>query len=107
MDGERRKAHHTVADQRPFLLPNMEVYLTNNAVKQYRRLNEPTLSRITEGINGLEKEPPEGDIKEMTDSPGVFRLRVGGYRILYTVEGNCIDVFKIARRGQSYKGAGT
>jgi len=82
----------------------MEAYLTNNAVKQYGRLNEPALSRITDAIDGLEKEPPEGDIRELTDNPGVFRLRIGGYRILYTVEENYIDVFKIARRGQSYKG---
>ena len=81
----------------------MDVYLTNTAVKQYRRLNEPTLSRITDAIEGLEKEPPEGDIKELTDNPGVFRLRVGAYRILYTVQDNYIDIFKIARRGQSYK----
>jgi mRNA interferase RelE/StbE len=81
----------------------MEVTLTNNAVKQYSRLNEPMLSRITKAIDGLEKEPPEGDIKELTDSPGVFRLRVGGYRILYTAENNYIDIFKIAQRGQSYK----
>jgi mRNA interferase RelE/StbE len=81
----------------------MEVTLTNNAVKQYRRLNEPMLSRITKAIDGLEKEPPEGDIKELTDSPGVFRLRIGGYRILYTAGNNYIDIFKIAQRGQSYK----
>ena len=82
----------------------MEAFLTNTAPKQYERLNEPTLSRITNAIDGLEKEPPEGDIKELTDSPGGFRLRVGGYRILYRVEENYIDIFKIARRGQSYKG---
>ena len=82
----------------------MEAFLTNTALKQYERLNEPALSRITNAIDGLEKEPPEGDIKELTDSPGVFRLRVGGYRILYRAEEDCIDIFKIARRGQSYKG---
>jgi mRNA interferase RelE/StbE len=81
----------------------MTAFLSNSALKQYERLNEPTLSRITDAIDGLEKEPPEGDIKELTDRPGVFRLRVGGYRILYTVEDNYIDIFKIAPRGQAYK----
>jgi mRNA interferase RelE/StbE len=81
----------------------MKVTLTNTAVKQYKRLNEPMLSRINSAIDDLEKEPPKGDIKKLTGSPGVFRLRAGGYRILYTVEDNHIDIFKIARRGQSYK----
>ncbi|MHC6202604.1 type II toxin-antitoxin system RelE family toxin [Breznakiellaceae bacterium SP9] len=81
----------------------MDVYLSNTALKQYERLNEPMLSRITDAIDGLEKEPVQGDIKELTDNPGVFRLRTGGYRILYRVEENYIDIFKIARRGQAYK----
>ena len=81
----------------------MDAYLTNTALKQYERLNEPMLSRITDAIDGLEREPPQGDIKGLTDNPGVFRLRVGGYRVLYRVEENHVDIFKIARRGQSYK----
>jgi mRNA interferase RelE/StbE len=81
----------------------MQVELTSGAVKQYERLNEPMLNRITSAIDGLEKEPPEGDIKELKGRPGVFRLRVGGYRILYTVETNYINIFKIAPRGQVYK----
>ena len=82
----------------------MDAYLTNTALMQYERLNEPMLSRITDAIDGLERKPPQGDIKELTDRPGVFRLRVGGYRILYRVEADYIDIFKIARRGQSYQG---
>jgi mRNA interferase RelE/StbE len=81
----------------------MDVELTSTAIKQYERLNEPALSRITDAIDKLEREPPEGDIKELKGHPGVYRLRIGGYRILYTVEDTCIDVFKIARRGQVYK----
>ncbi|MDR0628589.1 MAG: type II toxin-antitoxin system RelE/ParE family toxin [Treponema sp.] len=82
----------------------MQVELTSGAVKQYKQLNNPMLDRITAAIDGLEKEPLEGDIKELKGHPGVFRLRVGGYRILYTVETDCINIFKIAPRGQAYKG---
>jgi hypothetical protein len=32
----------------------VEVFLSNNAVKQYERLNEPFLSRITRAIDKLE-----------------------------------------------------
>ena len=81
----------------------MDIELTNEAVKQYRRLNEPALSRISEAIDKLEYEPPEGDIKELRGHPGVYRLRVGSYRILYTIENSCIAIFKIAPRGQAYK----
>jgi len=80
----------------------MDVYLTKTALKQYERLNEPLLSRITEAIDGLEKEPPEGDIIPLTDYPGNFRLTIGGIRILYRIESNKILVTNIVPRGQAY-----
>ena len=80
----------------------MDVFLTNTAIKQYERLNEPTLSRITEGIDGLEKEPPEGDIIPLTGKPGNFRLTVGGIRILFRIEDNTILITNIVPRGQAY-----
>jgi mRNA interferase RelE/StbE len=80
----------------------MRVELTSGAVRQYERLNEPLVNRITAAIDKLEHEPPEGDIKELKGYSGVYRLRVGGYRILYTVEDDCAVIFKIAPRGQAY-----
>jgi mRNA interferase RelE/StbE len=81
----------------------MEVELTNKAIRQYERFNEPVLSRINDAIDKLELEPPEGDIKELKGRPGVYRVRIGDYRILYTIENSCIVIFKIASRGQVYK----
>jgi mRNA-degrading endonuclease RelE of RelBE toxin-antitoxin system len=80
----------------------MEVLLTNTALKQYERLNEPMLSRITNAIDGLEKEPPEGDIIPLTGKPGNFRLTVGGLRILYRIENGAVLVTNIVPRGQAY-----
>jgi hypothetical protein len=55
----------------------MEAYLTHTALKQYRRLHEPLVSRIIDAINGMKKEPPEGDIVPLTGKPGNFRLTLG------------------------------
>jgi mRNA interferase RelE/StbE len=82
----------------------MEVELSNVAVKQYLRLNEPDLSRITEALDRLEKEPPEGDIKKLQGKEQEFRIREGKYRILYKVKEECIVVYRISTRGQAYKG---
>lgn len=80
----------------------MEIELNNTAVKQYLQLNEPLLSRITDAINKLEKEPPEGDIKKLQGRDG-YRVRVGSYRIIFDIEPDRIYVYKIAPRGQAYK----
>jgi mRNA-degrading endonuclease RelE of RelBE toxin-antitoxin system len=80
----------------------MEVSLTNNAVKQYERLNDPLLSRITAAIDKLEEVPPGGDILPISGKPGHYRLVVGGTRILYKIENAEILITHIVPRGQAY-----
>jgi len=81
----------------------MRVELNNTARKQFNRLNEPYASRIADALDKLENEPPEGDIIKLQGRDG-YRVTVGGYRILFDIENDRIDVFKIAPRGDVYKG---
>jgi mRNA interferase RelE/StbE len=82
----------------------MKVYLAHKAQKQLDRLNEPLLGHILRGLSGLTAEPPEGDIQPLKGQPGVYRLRIGEYRILFFEKENRINVFKIAPRGGAYRG---
>ena len=56
-------------------------------------------------LTAIRKLPTEGDRKILRGYPGYYRLRVGDYRIIYTVEekvlivrvinaGNCGDIYK-------------
>ena len=80
----------------------MRVLLNNTAEKRYDRLNEPLLHRVTEAINKLEKEPPEGDIEPILGKPGNFRLRIGDIRILFQYRKDVILVTDMVSRGQAY-----
>ena len=80
----------------------MRVELSNTAKKQFNRLNEPYRSRIVAALDKLENEPPEGDIKKLQGRDG-YRVVVGAYRILFDIENDRIDIFKIAPRGQAYR----
>jgi len=81
----------------------LKIKLEGGAEKQYRRLNEPMLGRVTRAIDGLGKDPPEGDVKPLKGKDA-FRLRVGGYRILFRDMDNIRFVFKIVPRGGAYRG---
>ena len=86
----------------------MKVILSKAALKHYERLNEPLKSRISRAIDNLRKEPPEGDIKRLIGSENTYRLRVGNFRVIYSItaqEGSkeYIIVDKIASRGEAYK----
>ncbi len=43
-----------------------------------------------------------GDVKRLTGQPPRFRLRVGDYRVLFTVEVSTIKVYRIVHRREAY-----
>ena len=81
----------------------MKVVLHHTAEKYLMRLDADDRNRIGNAINGLAKEPPEGDIRPYEGNPGILRLRVGSFRIIFRFEQNrTILVSHIEPRGQAY-----
>jgi len=80
----------------------MQVKLHPIPRKYLERLNEPYQGNIEEALDGLEKEPPEGNIRPVTGQPGLFRLTVGSYRVLFRYTDDYIFVTHIDPRGQAY-----
>ena len=77
--------------------------IPNIAEKYLLKLNVADRNRMEAAIDGLEKEPPEGNIRPYEGSPGVWRLKVsGGHRALFKIKDNIIHVTHIEPRGQTY-----
>ncbi len=55
-------------------------------------------------VDAIERLPDSGDIKRLQGHNNLFRLRVGTYRILYTVDNGeyVIYVIDAGNRGQIY-----
>jgi mRNA interferase RelE/StbE len=81
----------------------MKVRLSKYADKYLKRLDKLTENRIRTALKKLEEEPPKGDIVPLKGHSKFFRLRIGGYRIIFSVEDNIIKVVEIDSRGQIYK----
>lgn len=86
----------------------MEIRYSKTAVKALDGYDRPTKQRIKAGVEGLIKQPPEGDIKPLQGyADGRFRLRIGKYRIVYRydVDGRVEILYIIAidSRGDIYK----
>jgi mRNA interferase RelE/StbE len=80
----------------------MEVWLHPDARKYLAKVPEPQRGLLKKVLAKLGQEPPEGDIKKLTGMDG-YRVRKGGYRILFDVTDTCVVVYKISPRGQAYK----
>lgn len=55
-------------------------------------------------VDAIEQLPGSGDIKRVQGHDALFRLRVGPYRVLYTVDNDQLVIFVVAvgSRGQIY-----
>lgn len=79
------------------------IQIEKNAAKFIRKLPAPDKERVLKAIYRL---PNEGDIKQLKGhkSEELFRLRVGTYRIIYTVDNGklIVCVVDAGNRGQIY-----
>lgn len=86
----------------------MRIEYSKSAVKTLQKMEKGLRNRIREAIQGLTLTPPEGDIRPMEGTlAGRFRLRVGGYRVIfrYGADGTMqiLYIIDIGPRGDIYK----
>ena len=82
----------------------VKIYWTEDAIKDLERLDKPVEQRVLKKISWLSNnferitpEPLSGEFK------GTFKLRIGDWRVGYTVEGQTLVIQFIAHRREIYK----
>ncbi len=63
-----------------------EVAFEPAAIKELGRLDRPVARRIKRAVEGLAVDPRPASSTSLVGRPGLRRLRVGDYRVLYTIE---------------------
>ncbi|MFH1077605.1 MAG: type II toxin-antitoxin system RelE/ParE family toxin [Pseudomonadota bacterium] len=82
-----------------------KIAFSKNADKALRRMPRNIALNIGKKIQELANNPSEmRNVKKLTNHPG-YRLRVGDWRIVYTVNDNelLIHVINVKTRGEIYK----
>ncbi|NMO97719.1 type II toxin-antitoxin system RelE family toxin [Paenibacillus lemnae] len=86
---------------------NYEIKFHKDALKNIQKLDKPTRNRILDHIHILADDPkhPELDIKKMQGVNNQFRLRIGSYRVIYSLFNDIlvIVIIKVGSRGDVYK----
>ncbi|KAF5411054.1 MAG: type II toxin-antitoxin system RelE/ParE family toxin [Euryarchaeota archaeon] len=83
------------------------VIVSRTFQKQFHSLQDKLQERIKNALKELEINPNQpragADIKPLKKTkPQKHRLRVGGYRIIYLIEGKTVYVIEVFRRGRGY-----
>jgi len=73
-----------------------------NAIKQLEKLDPSISRRIFKAVEDLALDPFSKDIKKLKGLSD-FRLRVGDYRIIFSISQNTITILKIGHRSHIYQ----
>jgi mRNA interferase RelE/StbE len=85
----------------------MKIEISHAAAKSLDRLDAALRRRLIAAIGRLVDDPrsPAIDAQPLHGQPGVWRLRVGGWRVLYRIndQAGVVTVVVIRSRGDVYK----
>lgn len=82
------------------------VEIGTGAKREFRQLRGDIRQRISDKMIALATEPRPSGCKRISGSQSAYRVRVGRYRIVYTVENapaNRVVIYCIAPRAQVYQ----
>ncbi len=76
-----------------------------SAERELRKLGKSVIPRITKAIDALADNPFPHQSEKLSGSANAYRIRVGDYRIIYTVENKVllITIIRIGHRKEVYR----
>lgn len=79
----------------------MNIIYSRASVRVINSMDKATKQRVRNAVERL----PKGDVKPLSGSVRLYRLRVGGWRIVFSYpDSDTVVIEKIAPRGDVYKG---
>jgi mRNA interferase RelE/StbE len=75
------------------------------ARKELERLNSPLVGRLVRKIEELSTEPRPFGCRKLAGEENLWRVRVGDYRIVYSIYDNerIVDIVRIRHRSEAYR----
>ena len=88
-------------------MPTHELYrvsLRSRASKETRRLDRQTLARISKALDSLADNPRPAGCLQVKTAEGLWRIRVGDWRIGYEIddEARTVTIIAIGHRREFY-----
>ncbi|OOG21464.1 addiction module toxin RelE [Thioalkalivibrio denitrificans] len=76
-----------------------------SARKELRKLDRPLVSRLLKAIEPLAKEPRPPGSRRLLGSDHTYRIRVGEYRVVYSVLDSIliVQIVAVGHRRQIYR----
>jgi len=82
-----------------------KVRFTKSAEKDLRRIEESQVFSVMEKIEALSVNPRLEGTKKLVGSDAAYRLRVGDYRVIYTIDDGIkiVQIDRVRHRKDAYR----
>jgi mRNA interferase RelE/StbE len=86
-------------------MANYHVVLTSSAEKELKRLSSQVITRIISRLEKLASDPRPAGCKKLRGGDREWRVRIGDYRAVYTVDDakSLVEVTRIRHRSEVYE----
>ena len=76
-----------------------------SALKELKRIEPDIVPRIFAAVDALASDPRPSGCRKLTGASMTYRVRVGRYRVVYTVEDEClvVQIIRVGHRGAVYQ----
>ena len=86
-------------------MASFEVRWKNSAAKDLRSLDQQMKSRVLQMVGELANQPFPQGVRKLVGSEHTYRIQVGDYRIIYSVEQAVliIEILRVRHRREVYR----
>jgi len=86
-------------------MASYKIEVSTTAEKQIRKLPKPDQVRVLRAVLGLASVPRPRGCRKLRGYEDVYRIRVGSYRVLYSIEEKrvFIIILKVGKRKDVYR----
>ncbi|MFZ0687540.1 MAG: type II toxin-antitoxin system RelE/ParE family toxin [Terriglobales bacterium] len=86
-------------------MPSYNVVLTSSAAKELKKLSGQLVARIVPRLENLASNPRPSGCKKLQGGDREWRIRVGDYRVVYTIDDTklLVEVTRIRHRSEVYE----
>lgn len=86
-------------------MADYRIVLARSAGRELEKLPAGVVERIFPKIEALAAQPRPPGCKKLKGGRGLWRIRVGDYRVIYSVEDGprVVDIVTVRHRGEAYR----
>ena len=88
------------------VMASYQIEWKESARKELRKLQRQVIRRLIAAVEGLGREPRPMGCRKLVGTEHTYRLRVGEYRVIYSIEDGrlVVEVIRVGHRSSVYNG---